>query len=105
MGHSQAIYVTIEPEDESPFSSAEPCSVFDERFEHRLEIERRPANHLKNFTRCRLLLESLAQVAVAGLEFLEEADVLDGDHGLVRERLEQFDLLFREGVDLGAPNR
>ena len=30
------------------------------------------------------------------LEFGEEAHVLDGDHGLIREGLEQLDLLARE---------
>ena len=40
----------------------------------------------------RLLLERLGEVAVAGLELLEQPHVLDGDDGLVGEGLEQRDL-------------
>src|SRR5262249_44673353 len=30
------------------------------------------------------------------VDFIEQADILDGDHGLVGERSQQFDLLFSE---------
>ena len=46
--------------------------------------------------RRRLLLERLGQLAVPSLEFLEQSHVLDGDHGLVGEGLEQGDLPVRE---------
>ena len=44
----------------------------------------------------RLLLERLGELAVARLELLEQADVLDRDHRLGGEGLEQLDLLVRE---------
>ena len=40
-----------------------------------------------------LLLQRLAELAVALLQLLEQPGVLDGDDGLVRERLQQRDLL------------
>ena len=40
----------------------------------------------------RLLLQRLDQVAVAGVELLEEPHVLDGDHRLVGEGLQQLDV-------------
>ena len=39
-----------------------------------------------------LLLERFGEVAVARLELGEQAHVLDGDHRLVGERLQQLDL-------------
>ena len=62
----------------------------------------------------RLLLEGLGEVAVARLELLEQADVLDGDDGLVGEGLEQGDLAVRERppsarrtvmAPIGSPSR
>ena len=40
---------------------------------------------------------ALAQLAVALLQLLEQAGVLDGDDGLVSERLDGRDLLVGEG--------
>ena len=48
----------------------------------------------KNLTRRRLLLQRLGEIAVAFLQFLEQPHVLDGDHRLVGEGLEQRDLFF-----------
>ena len=42
------------------------------------------------------------QFARPGLNLLEQADVLDGDHGLVREGRDEVDLPFGEGPDIGA---
>src|SRR5262249_49368586 len=44
------------------------------------------------------------QVRVAGLEFLEQTHVLDGDDGLVGEGLQQLDLLVGERSHLAAPH-
>src|SRR4030095_2961927 len=45
-----------------------------------------------------LLLERLGEGRVLGLKLGEEADVLDGDDGLVGEGLDQGDLLVEEGA-------
>ena len=50
---------------------------------------------LKNFARRGLLLQRF-------LEFLEQPDVLDGDHRLVGEGFKQLDLRRGEGAYLGA---
>src|SRR6266508_2671742 len=52
----------------------------------------------------RLLLERLGEVAVAGFQLLEQADVLDRDHGLVGEGLQELDLLVGESTGLHAPD-
>ena len=48
----------------------------------------------------RLLLQGLGERAVALLQLLEQPGVLDGDHGLVGEGLQQRDLLLGEGPRL-----
>src|SRR6266567_1028347 len=75
---------------------AEPHGARRDRIEDWLEIRLRPADHAQDFTRRRLLLQRLGQVAVAFLQLLEEAHILDGDDGLVRECLEQLDLRIAE---------
>ena len=50
----------------------------------------------------RLLLQRHGEVAVAGLQFLEQADVLDGDDGLIGEGLHKRDLPASEWPVLGA---
>ena len=49
--------------------------------------------------RRRLLLQRLAQFGGARLHLVEQADVLDRDHGLVGEGLDKFDLAIRERPD------
>ena len=46
------------------------------------------ADDAQDLARCRLLLERFREVAVARLQLLEQAGVLDGDHGLIGEGLE-----------------
>ena len=72
---------------------AQPCGGFGNHVEHRLDIRRRAGDNAQDFTRGRLLLQRF-------LEFLEQPHVLDGDHGLVGEGLEQLDLLVGEGTNL-----
>jgi len=49
-----------------------------------------------------LAVEGLGQIPVARLELLEQPHVLDGDHGLVGEGLEEGDLAGREASYLAA---
>src|SRR6516164_3869633 len=46
--------------------------------------------------RCGLLLERFLEIARPGLHLLEQLDILDGDHRLVGEGLQQLDMLGRE---------
>jgi hypothetical protein len=48
------------------------------------------------------MLQGLVQFRIALLEFLEQPHVLYGDHRLVGESFEQFDLRRREGTHLSA---
>ena len=42
--------------------------------------------------------------SATSFQFLEQPDVLDGDHCLVGKGFEQFDLLLRKRTDFGSPN-
>ena len=48
------------------------------------------------------MLQRLGEILVATLQLLEEADILDGDDGLVGEGRDELDLLVGEGLDLGS---
>ena len=67
-----------------------------DRVEHRLEVGRRARDDAQDLAGGGLLLQRLGEVAVARLQLLEQPDVLDGDDRLVRERLQQRDLLVGE---------
>src|SRR6516225_2412928 len=70
--------------------------------ENRLQLAGRGTDDLQHFGRCRLLLEGFLEIARPGLHLVEQARVLDGDHGLVGEGLGQRDLLFGKRKNLGA---
>jgi hypothetical protein len=50
----------------------------------------------------RLVLARIRKLPALVLNFVEEADVLDGDHCLVGKRCHQLDLLFGKGLRLRA---
>ena len=50
------------------------------------------------------MFQGLAQFRIALLDFLEQAHVFDGDHGLGREGFEQRNLLLGERPDFDAAN-
>jgi hypothetical protein len=50
------------------------------------------------------ILDSLGKFAGACLHLLEEARVFNGDHGLVREGIDELDLAFGERAHFGAPD-
>ena len=53
---------------------------------------------------CDLCLLAASSCVVFFLEFLEQPDVFDGDHGLVGEGLKQGDLLIAERSNFRAAN-
>ncbi len=63
------------------------------------------ADDAENLARRRLLLERLRERGVAGLQLLEQTDVLDRDDGLVREDLDQRNLLCSERARLEPADR
>ena len=77
-----------------------PRRTLDDGIEHRLHVRGRAADDAEHLGGCGLMLQSLAQFCVALLQFLEQPDVLDCDHGLVGEGFEKLDLLLGEWTDL-----
>ena len=74
----------------------------DQRVEHRLQIESRAADDLQHLGGGGLLLQRFGEVAGARLHLVEQPHVLDRDHRLVGEGLDDFDLAIREGDRLVA---
>ena len=74
---------------------AQPHCGFNQRVEHRLQIEGRAADHLEHVGGRRLLLQRLAQL-------VEQARVLYGDDGLLSEVAQELDMFVAEWFDLLA---
>jgi hypothetical protein len=62
---------------------AEPCRTPGDGVEDRLDVGGRARDDAEDLAGGGLLLEGLGEVAIAGLELGEQADVLDGDDRLV----------------------
>ena len=88
--------VTNDPHDHSISCIAQPGRVLRNHVQHWLDVRRRAGDDTQDFTRGGLLLQRF--------QFLEKADVLDGDHGLVREGFEESDLFFGEWPDFLSSN-
>ncbi len=82
--------------------SANPYRIRHDGLEHRCQIARRTADDAQDFGSRGLLLQRLAELARARLHFIEQPHVLDGNHRLVGEGGDQFDLLVGERPHLGA---
>ncbi len=78
--------LAVEPEDGAQQSVAQPHGASHDRIEDRLDVRRRLADHAQDLARRGLLLQRLAEIAVARLQLLEQPRVLDRDHRLVGER-------------------
>src|SRR5262245_37432565 len=70
------------------------CGTLDDGIEHRLHIRRRATDDAEHLSRCRLMLQGLAQFCVPLLDLFEQPDVLDGNDGLSGESFQQLDLFF-----------
>ena len=89
------VLIAEDARDPDVVGRAERACTLNDGVQDVAEIGRRGRDHTQHLGGDRLLLQRLAQLAVALLQFLEQAGVLDGDDGLVRERLQQRDLLRR----------
>ena len=76
----------------------------DDRLEHGLEVER-GADGLADLAEGLELADRARQLAGPRFQLLEEADVLDGDHRLLGEGLEERDLALREPARRRPPDR
>ena len=88
--------VALEALDHRIARCTETHGALRDSLQHRLELGRRPGDDPKNVRGRRLAVERGCQIAVARLQLLEQADVLDGDHRLVGEGFEECDLPLRE---------
>src|SRR5262245_29291901 len=74
-----------------------PRGALNDGVEDRLHIGGRAADNAEHLSRRGLMLQGFAQFRVAFLDLLEKANILDGDHRLVGERSDQFDLFIGKG--------
>src|SRR5262249_14545493 len=84
---------TIIPKHDSVCRPAKIDGTADDRLKYRLNVSCRAADHLEHVSGGGLLLERFTK-------FVEQPRVLDGDHGLGGEVLDQFDLLVGEAAYL-----
>ncbi len=78
---------------------AQSHRLFEHRIEHGGEVGGRTVDDLQHLRGRGLLLQRLAEVAVAALQFAEQSGVLDGDSRLVGKSLEELDLGGSERLD------
>ena len=88
--------VAIFQQHDGVIGLAELAGAFDDGLEHRFDIGRRGGDHPEDIGAPGLVGEGLGEIAGLGLHFVEQPDILDGDHGLVGEGLQQVDLLGTE---------
>ena len=101
--------LAVEPVECAEKSSAQPHRTFDDRVEDGLHVGLRLTDDTQDLARCGLLLQRLRYLrmgvgerTILLLQLREQPDVLDRNHGLVGEGLEQRDLSLREEMCLGA---
>ena len=76
----------------------------DDRAEHRLQVEG-GADGLPHLAERRQCVDGLRQLMRPSLQLGEQPHVLDGDHGLIGEGLEEGDLVVGEPAGLDATHR
>src|SRR6185503_7995253 len=84
--------LAVVSEDSAELGVAKTQRVGRDRFEDRLHIRWRAADDAQDLAGRGLLLQRFREVAIADFQLGEEAHVLDGDHRLIGERLQQLDL-------------
>src|SRR5262249_31548745 len=90
--------------DNATVSAGELNSMAHDGAEHHLEIESR-ADCLAYFAERFEFANRLRQFARSRLKFLEQSDVLDGNHCLIGEGFKQFYLSFRKWPDFSSANK
>ena len=78
----------FQPFDHGIAGLAQPHRALSDGVEHALEVGRRRGDDPQHVAEGRLLLQRRRDAAVALLELLEQAGVLDGNDRLVSERLQ-----------------
>src|SRR5262245_37020425 len=94
--------IALDPGQHAGVRAQQADGAGHDRIEHRLHVRLRPADDAQDVASGGLRVEGRGQVPVACLQLLEQADVLDSNHRLVGEGLQQLDLVVREGSGLSA---
>src|SRR4029450_12105711 len=81
----EVVQFTVRPKDETLLGCAKPRRILDQSIENGLKLERRTADDLEDVGGGRLLLQRLAQIAIARLQLGKQPHVLNRDHRLVGE--------------------
>ena len=81
---------------------AEPRGGLDQRFQHRLQIERRAADDLQHVAGRGLVFQRFLKIARAGLQRAIRLRAGDRDHRLLGEGFQQFDLAVGEAAGFQA---
>src|SRR5262249_1579206 len=82
--------------------SADAHRTFQHGLEDGLQLAGRTRNNTQHFRRRRLLFQSFRKLSRPRLHLVEQSSVLDGDHRLVGEGLQQFNLSVGKWTHLGA---
>ena len=88
--------------NDTTIGSRELDSMAHNGTEHSLQVEGR-ADRLTDLTQRFQFADRFRKLLRPRFEFLEEPYILDGDHGLVGEGLQQLDVLFAEWRNDAAP--
>ena len=83
----------LQPEHAAAQGAAEAHRALDDGVEDWLELRPRCTDHAEDRPGGRLLLERLGQIAIARLQLAEQTRVLDRDHRLLGEGLQEGDLV------------
>src|SRR6516162_10271242 len=85
-------------------SVAEACGGFDQRVEHRPQLNGGATDDLEHVAGCGKLVHRTGEFSLTIAQFLEQARILDRDHCLVGEAGCEFDLFVRKRFDAGTVN-
>jgi hypothetical protein len=100
--------VAIPAMDISKLGVADADGILQHGCKYWLKITGSPADNLEHLRGSRLLLQRFAKLTSALLFGLEQADILNGDHGLIGKCLDESDFLAVESprfVMRGADGR
>ena len=97
-----SVAIALAEGDSTPIRIAEPCGSFQQRLQHRLQIEGRAADDLQHVADCGLIFQRFLQIPGALPQFAKQPRVLHRDHRLRGEILHQRDLLVGERPDFRA---
>jgi hypothetical protein len=99
---AKLLRVRVVPVDGAPIGPGQLVGAGSDSGEHRLQVQGR-AEGLADLAQSRQLLHRPAQLVRARLQLSEQADILDGNDGLIGKGLHEAHLRVAEGANLAAP--